>query len=179
MVEHFSIPQISTGDMLRENVMHGTNLGKKAKGFMDSGQLVPDDVILGMMNEQLTKKECNNGYILDGFPRTIHQAKELDLLLYKLNQNIETVLILELKTSIIVDRLSSRRSCQSCGQVYNLLFDPPNKDGICNICSSELYQRADDLKETISKRMEVYNEQTKPLIDFYSLQNKTLKINGS
>ena len=179
LVEHFNIPQISTGDMLRENVMRGTVLGKKAKDSMDSGQLVSDDVILGMMQVRLMNNDCTRGYILDGFPRTIPQAEGLDDLLNGLNQEIDTVLILELDTSMIVDRLSSRRSCRNCGQVYNLLFDPPESEGKCNSCNGELYQRDDDLHETIIKRMGVYAEQTKPLIEFYSEQGKTKSINAS
>lgn len=179
LVEHFNIPQISTGDMLRENVMRGTELGKKAKDSMDIGQLVSDDVILGMMQVRLMNNDCTRGYILDGFPRTIPQAEGLDDLLNGLNQEIDTVLILELDTSMIVDRLSSRRSCRNCGQVYNLLFDPPESEGKCNSCNGELYQRDDDLHETIIKRMGVYAEQTKPLIEFYSEQGKTKSINAS
>ncbi len=179
LVEHFNIPQISTGDMLRENVMRGTELGKKAKDSMDSGHLVSDDVILGMMQVRLMNNDCTRGYILDGFPRTIPQAEGLDDLLNGLNQEIDTVLILELDTSMIVDRLSSRRSCRNCGQVYNLLFDPPDSEGKCNSCNGELYQRDDDLPETIIKRMGVYAEQTKPLIEFYSKQGKTKSVNAS
>ena len=179
LVEHFNIPQISTGDMLRENVMRGTELGKKAKDSMDSGQLVSDDVILGMMQVRLMNNDCTRGYILDGFPRTIPQAEGLDDLLNGLNQEIDMVLILELDTSMIVDRLSSRRSCRNCGQVYNLLFDPPESGGKCNSCNGELYQRDDDLPETIIKRMDVYAEQTKPLIEFYSKQGKTKSVNAS
>lgn len=178
LVDHFTIPQISTGDMLRENVRLGSDLGTRAREYMDNGRLVPDDVILGMMQNRLREDDCLKGYILDGFPRTLPQAQGLDSLLNELNQDIDTALVLELDTALIVDRLSSRRSCKDCGQVYNLLFDPPRDKGKCNTCAGDLYQRDDDLPETIVKRMDVYADQTKPLIDYYSAQGKTKSVNA-
>ena len=164
--------------MLRKNIRQGTELGKRAREYMDGGRLVPDDVILGMMQNRLRENDCLNGYILDGFPRTLPQAKGLDSLLKKLNQDIDTALVLEVNTALIVDRLSSRCSCKDCGQVYNLLFDPPRDKGKCSTCGGDLYQRDDDLPETIVKRMDVYADQTKPLIGYYSAQGKTKTVNA-
>ncbi len=178
LVEHFNIPQISTGDMLRANVRENTQLGIEAKSYMDSGKLVPDSVILGMMKSRFSEDDCTNGYILDGFPRTIPQAEGLDALLNDMQHQIDVVLVLEVENEEIVNRLSSRRSCKECGAVFNLLFDPPTTDGECNECNGELYQRDDDKSDTIRQRLNVYAQQTEPLINFYENKNLVSKING-
>jgi len=175
IVEVFNIPQISTGDMLRANVREATQLGIEAKKFMNSGQLVPDSVMLEMVESRLNEPDCKSGYILDGFPRTIPQAEGLDLLLNNMGQQINTVLVLDVNHEEIVKRLSSRRSCKKCDTVYNLLFDPPSSENICDKCDGNLYQREDDKPETIRQRLDVYNNQTSPLIQFYT-QNKMVKM---
>ncbi len=178
LVESLKIPQISTGDMLRENVRNSTDLGIEAQKFMNDGKLVPDEVILGMMKSRLQKSDCENGYILDGFPRTIPQAEGLQQLLNDMNHSLDIVLVLEVATKTIVKRLSSRRSCKNCGAVYNLLFDPPENENICSNCNGELYQRDDDKPETISERLEVYTNQTKPLIQYYDKLQLVKRVDG-
>lgn len=179
LVSKFNIPQISTGDMLRTNIKNGSLLGKEAQIFMNAGNLVPDEVILGMMKTRLNESDCQNGYILDGFPRTIPQAEGLEKLLSQMSKDLDSVLVFNADYDEIVSRLSSRRSCKDCGAVYNLLFDPPEQEGTCNSCNSELYLRDDDRPETIRKRLTVYTSQTEPLIEFYSKKNKVKSIDGS
>lgn len=178
LVESLDIPQISTGDMLRENVRNSTELGIQAQTFMNSGELVPDEVILDMMKFRLQYPNCANGYILDGFPRTIPQAEGLQQLLEDMGHTLDVVLVLEVNSEIIVERLSSRRSCKKCGAVFNLLFDPPKIDNTCNNCNGDLYQREDDKPETISLRLEVYTNQTEPLINFYDSLKIVERVNG-
>jgi len=178
LIDHFSIPQISTGDMLRENVRSETSLGEEARKFMNKGKLVPDSVILDMMKKRLAKQDCNNGYILDGFPRTIPQAEGLDLLLTDLNQKLDHVVIMDVPDNLIITRLSNRRSCKECGQVYNLLFEPPKNAGKCNNCNEELYLREDDNPATIQQRLNVYHKQTEPVIKYYSDQGLTNVIDS-
>lgn len=178
LVEKYSIPQISTGDMLRANIRKNTQMGIEAQKFMNAGKLVPDDVILGMMKNRLQEDDCKNGYILDGFPRTIPQARGLDKLLTEMNENLDVVLVITVANEEVIKRLSSRRSCKNCGAVYNLMFDPPKTEGICNQCNGELYQRDDDKPETITKRLEIYSRQTEPLVDFYTKQNLVKSVIG-
>lgn len=168
LVEKFSIPQISTGDMLRENVQDGTPLGKEAQKLMTDGQLVPDSVILDMMAKRLDERDCSNGYILDGFPRTIPQAEGLDNLLNGMNQKLDYVVVMDVPDNLIITRLSNRRSCKECGHVYNLIFDPPANAGKCNECNEELYLREDDNPATIQERLTVFHQQTEPVIKYYS-----------
>ncbi|MDP6936217.1 MAG: adenylate kinase [Candidatus Marinimicrobia bacterium] len=179
LVEQFSIPQISTGDMLREHVRNETELGIEAKTCMDAGKLVPDSVILEMIKSRFTEDDCQHGYILDGFPRTIPQAEGLDFILEGLNQKLDSVVVLEVADSIIIHRLSSRRSCRGCGRVYNLLFDPPQTAGKCNECNEELYLRDDDNPDIIQQRLSVYHEQTAPVIEHYAQQNLTKSIEAA
>ena len=178
LIDHFSIPQISTGDMLRENVRSETSLGEEAGKFMNKGKLVPDSVILDMMKKRLAKQDCNNGYILDGFPRTIPQAEGLDILLDNLNQKLDQVVVMDVPDNLIITRLSNRRSCKECGQVYNLLFEPPKNAGKCNNCNEELYLREDDNPATIQQRLNVYHKQTEPVIKYYSDQGLTNVIDS-
>ena len=173
LIDQFSIPQISTGDMLRGNINNNTSMGKEAQKFMNSGQLVPDALILEMMQKRLTEQDCKNGYILDGFPRTIPQAEELDNLLKGMNQQLDHVIVMDVPDNLIITRLSNRRSCKGCGQVYNLVFEPPAIAGKCNNCSEKLYLREDDNPATIQQRLTVYHQQTKPVIKYYSDQGLT------
>ena len=178
LVEIFSIPQISTGDMLRENVKNGTPLGKEAQKFMMDGQLVPDSIILDMIAKRLDERNCSNGYILDGFPRTILQAEGLDNLLDGMNQKLDYVVVMDVPDNLIITRLSNRRSCKECGHVYNLIFEPPANAGKCNKCSEELYLRDDDNPATIKERLTVFHQQTEPVIKYYSNQGITKVIDS-
>ena len=173
LIDHFDIPQISTGDMLRANIHNNTNLGKDAQKFMNSGQLVPDSIILDMMKERLTDQDCDNGFILDGFPRTIPQAEGLDYLLKSMKEQLDHVIVMDVPDNLIITRLSNRRSCKECGQVYNLIFDPPTIAGKCNNCSEDLFLRPDDNPAIIQQRLTVYHQQTKPVIKYYSDQGLT------
>ena len=178
LVENFSIPQISTGEILRENVQNGTPLGKEAQKFMTDGQLVPDSVILDMMEKRLYEKDCSNGYILDGFPRTIPQAEGLDYVLDGMNKKLDYVVVMDVPNNLIITRLTNRRSCKECGNVYNLIFEPPANAGKCNKCSEELYLREDDNPATIQERLTVFHQQTEPVIKYYSNQGITKVIDS-
>ena len=181
LVNKFSIPQISTGDMLRENVHNETPLGKDAKKYMTDGKLVPDSIILEMVEKRLDEKDCSNGYILDGFPRTIPQAEGLDNLLDGMNKKLDYVIVMDVPDNLIITRLSNRRSCKGCGQVYNLIFEPPTNAGKCNECNKELYLREDDNPATIQERLTVFHQQTEPVIKYYSNQGiaKVIDSKGS
>ena len=178
LIDRFAIPQISTGDMLRGNINNNTSMGKEAQKFMNSGQLVPDPIILDMMQKRLTEQDCKNGYILDGFPRTIPQAEGLDYLLKGVNQQLDHVIVMDVPDNLIITRLSNRRSCKGCGQVYNLIFEPPENAGKCNNCTEELYLREDDNPAIIQQRLTVYHRQTKPVIKYYSDQRLTKVIDS-
>ena len=178
LIDKFIIPQISTGDMLRINVRNKTPLWIEAQNFMKSGKLVPDSIILNMMKKRLAEQDCRNGYILDGFPRTIPQAEGLDILLTDLNQKLDHVVIMDVPDNLIITRLSNRRSCKECGQVYNLIFEPPKNAGKCNNCNEELYLREDDNPATVQQRLNVYHTQTKPVIKYYSNQGLTKVIDS-
>lgn len=178
LVGHFTIPQISTGDMLRENVHNKTPIGKEAQKFIKVGALVPDSVILDMMKNRFSKNDCAKGYILDGFPRTIPQAEGLDQLLSHMHQKLDCVVVMDVPDNVIITRLSSRRSCKGCGQVYNLIFEPPGVAGKCNECNEELYLREDDNPVTIKQRLTVYYKQTTPVINYYSNQGITKVIDA-
>ena len=173
LIDHFDIPQISTGDMLRGNIHNDTNLGKDAQNFMNSGQLVPDFIILDMMKERLTDQDGDNGFILDGFPRTIPQAEGLDYLLKSMKEQLDHVIVMDVPDNLIITRLSNRRSCKECGQVYNLIFEPPAIAGKCNNCGEDLFLRPDDNPAIIQQRLTVYHQQTKPVIKYYSDQGLT------
>jgi adenylate kinase len=178
LIDHFAIPQISTGDILRGNITNNTSVGKETQKFMNSGQLVPDSIILDMMQKRLTEQDCKNGYILDGFPRTIPQAEGLDNLQKGINQQLDHVIVMDVPDNLIITRLSNRRSCNGCGQVYNLIFEPPENAGKCNNCNEELYLREDDNPATIQQRLTVYRQQTKPVIKYYSDQRLTKIIDS-
>jgi adenylate kinase len=179
LVEKYGIPQISTGDLLRAAVAAGTALGKEAKSYMDKGELVPDSVVLGMVEERLKQDDCKKGFILDGFPRNTKQAEALDEMLNSLNMPLTAALSVDVPFDELMKRLTGRRTCKACGQMYNIYFNPPKKEGICDKCGGELFQRDDDKEETIRKRLEVYSAQTAPLIDYYSKKGILKSVIGT
>jgi len=179
IVKDFHIIQLSTGDLLRENRKQNTPLGQAAQTFMDNGDLVPDEVILGMVAEEFEKPELNPGYILDGFPRTCTQAKGLDQLLIDKELALDHILVLEVPDSELVRRLTARRSCSECGHIYNLVFNPPTVEGICDHDGSPLIHRSDDTEGTVVNRLEVYKKQTEPIIDHYQPQGVVRHIDGT
>ena len=179
LVEKYGIPQVSTGDILRSALRDETPLGLKAKSFMDKGELVPDEIVIGIIEERLTADDCKKGFILDGFPRTVPQADALEHTLQKLNQTIETVINMEVDHKELMDRLSGRRICKDCGIGYHIKFNAPGRDNICDKCGGELYQRDDDKEDTIKERLKVYENQTSPLINYYRNKNILTSIHGS
>ena len=178
LVDRLGIPQVSTGDMLREAVKKGTDLGKKAKEYMDAGKLVPDEVVIGIVKERLAQSDCGNGFILDGFPRTIPQAQALDEALKGLGKKIDHVVNVAVPAEELVTRLTGRRTCRQCGSMFHVVFNPPKKEGVCDKCGGELYQRDDDKEETIRQRLKVYEDQTSPLIDYYGRKGVLHDIDG-
>ena len=178
MVERYRIPQISTGDILRAAVKESTPLGMKAKGFMDRGQLVPDEIVIGIIEERLKAKDCNSGLILDGFPRTIPQAEALQPILAKLGKKIDHVINIEVDSEELVRRLTGRRTCKNCGAMFHVLFQPPKKEGLCDRCGGTLYQRADDNEEAIRTRLNEYEKQTAPLVHYYRGKKTLRPIQG-
>ncbi|MBM7622328.1 adenylate kinase [Bacillus tianshenii] len=178
IVEKYNIPHISTGDMFRAAMKEGTELGLKAKSFMDQGQLVPDEVTIGIVRERLEKEDCKNGFLLDGFPRTVPQAEALEQMLEDLGRKIDYVINVNVDQSILMERLTGRRICKDCGSTYHLVFNPPSEEGVCDKCGGELYQRADDNEETVGNRLEVNVKQSKPLLDFYESKGYLQNIDG-
>ena len=178
LIDRFGIPQISTGDILRAAVKELTPMGVKAKGFMDSGALVPDAVVIGIVEERLVQEDCTKGFILDGFPRTVAQADALDQVLSGLGRCIDHVVSLSVDKSELLKRLTGRRACPKCGAVYHVEFAPPKKSGLCDSCSTELFQREDDKEATILHRLAVYEEQTAPLIAYYASCGLLRSVDG-
>ena len=178
IVEKYNIPHISTGDIFRKNIKEGTDLGKKAKEYMDQGLLVPDELTVGLVTDRITQSDCENGFMLDGFPRNVSQAEQLDTFLKENNIELSNVINIEVDKNILVSRAVGRRICKSCGATYHVEFNPPKIEGVCNICQGELYQRADDNEETVSKRIQVYLDETKPLADYYAKTGILSNING-
>ena len=174
----FNIPQISTGDMLRDHVKKLSALGIKAKKFMDNGELVPDELILQMMKKKLSSDECINGYILDGFPRTLPQAEGLNILLNEIDSNLNKVIVIEVSDNIIIDRMAGRRVHKNSGRIYHIKFNPPKNEGFDDITNEPLSIRSDDKKETVKNRLNIYHELTKPLINFYDKNKILLTVNG-
>ena len=172
--ERLSIPTISTGNIIREALKTGTEMGLKAKSYMDAGQLVPDEVVIGIIKDRLQKDDCKNGFILDGFPRTIPQAEALD----KMGVVIDKVIDIEVADERIVKRMSGRRVCEACGSSYHLLYKKPEKEGVCTNCGGTLIQRKDDHPDTVKDRLRVYHEQTEPLKDYYEKQGKLKIVEG-
>jgi adenylate kinase len=167
LAKHFGIPAISTGDIFRANVVEKTELGLQAKGYMDAGDLVPDEVTIAMVRDRLNEDDATSGFLLDGFPRTVPQAEALDEMLAEMGTPLDGVLELRVDDEEVVRRLSGRRTCRQCGHVWHLEFDPPKETGVCDLCGGELFQRDDDQPETIRRRLEVYLDQTAPLVDYY------------
>jgi adenylate kinase len=178
IAEHYHIPQISTGDILRGAVKERTPLGVEAQGYMDRGKLVPDEVVVGIVRERLMAPDCKKGFILDGFPRTLPQAEALDATLGEMKRAIDHVISIEVDNEELLKRLTGRRTCRNCGAMYHVIFNPPAKEGICNVCGGELYQRDDDQEETIRARLQVYDEQTAPLIAYYNKKDLLRPIKG-
>lgn len=178
IVEKYNIPHISTGDMFRAAMKNNTELGKKAKSFMDNGDLVPDEVTNGIVRERLAEDDAKNGFLLDGFPRTVEQAEELENILNDLGTELDAVINIEVDKDVLMKRLTGRWICRTCGKTYHEIYNPPKVPGKCDLDGGELYQRDDDKKETVEKRLNVNMKQTKPLLDFYSEKGKLHNING-
>lgn len=176
--EEFNIPHISTGDILRENVKKGTALGMKAKSYMDKGELVPDQLLNDLVRSRLEEPDTKKGFLLDGYPRTIPQAKALDEIMDDLNRKLDAVVNIDVGTSALVRRLSGRRICKSCGAPYHVELNPPAVPDVCNACGGELYQRADDREEAIKNRLAVYKKQTQPVLDYYKKKGVLIDIDG-
>ena len=178
IIENYQIPHISTGDMFRKAIKDQTELGMEAKRYMDQGALVPDHVTIGIVKDRLSESDCKSGFLLDGFPRTVDQAKALDEILTSLDSKIHYVINIDVDLDILIERLTGRRICRSCGATYHMIFNPPAVAGTCDKCGGELYQRKDDNEETVGNRLDVYVSQTKPLLDYYSLAGNLVNING-
>lgn len=175
----YNVPHISTGDIFRANIKEGTELGKKAKSYMDQGLLVPDELVVDLVVDRLQQEDCKDGYILDGFPRTIPQAEALDAALSKLNTKLDVALDIDVADDFIVKRMGGRRACLGCGATYHIVNIPPKKEGICDTCGAELVLRDDDKPETVEKRLLVYHEQTQPLIDYYKNSGILVTLDGT
>lgn len=175
----YNVPHISTGDIFRANIKEGTELGKKAKSYMDQGLLVPDELVVDLVVDRLQQEDCKDGYILDGFPRTIPQAEALDAALSKLDTKLDVALDIDVADDFIVKRMGGRRACLGCGATYHIVNIPPKKEGICDTCGAELVLRDDDKPETVEKRLLVYHEQTQPLIDYYKNCGILVTLDGT
>ena len=178
IAEKYSIPHISTGDIFRANIKNGTELGKKAKTFMDQGLLVPDELVVDLVKDRLQQDDCKNGFLLDGFPRTIFQAEKLDEFLSESNLKMDIVINLKVEKEALIKRLTGRRVCKDCGASYHIVNIPPKKEGVCDICGGELIQRKDDNIETVENRINVYEEQTAPLIGYYKEAGSLVDFDG-
>ena len=179
IVAKYDVAHISTGDILRANVKAGTELGKKAKSYMDAGGLVPDDVIVGMMRGRLAEDDCKNGFILDGFPRTVPQAEALTALLAEMGLKLDGVVLVDVDDETVVARLCGRRMCKKCGRIFHVSFKPSTKGDLCDACGGELYQRDDDKESVIRQRLAVYHSQTAPLVDYYGKAGLLLRVPGA
>lgn len=179
IVEKYKVPHISTGDIFRANIKNGTELGKKAKAYMDKGELVPDDLVCEIATSRLLEDDCKDGFLLDGFPRTVYQAEKLDEFLEKHGKKVDKVLDIAVEKEELMTRLTGRRVCKACGATYHVTNIPPKKEGICDKCGGELMQRADDTAETVENRIEVYNSQTMPLVEYYEKAGNIAHIDGA
>ena len=179
IAEKYGLPHVSTGDIFRANIKNGTPLGIEAKKYMDEGKLVPDELTVKILLDRVAQDDCKNGYILDGFPRTIPQAEVLDKALTELNDKIDYAIDVEVPDENIINRMGGRRACLACGATYHVVFNAPKKEGICDACGKELVLRDDDAPETVKKRLDVYHEQTQPLIDFYNKKGILKEVDGT
>ena len=179
IAEKYQIPHISTGDIFRANIKGGTELGMKAKTFMDQGMLVPDEITIGMLMDRIGQEDCINGYVLDGFPRTIPQAESLTKALAERGEKVDYAINVDVTDENIINRMSGRRACLGCGATYHITFNPPVKEGICDTCGQELVLRDDDKPETVKKRLDVYHQQTQPLIDYYKNAEVLAEVDGT
>lgn len=179
IAEKYNIPHISTGDIFRANIKEGTELGKKAKTYMDQGLLVPDELVVDLVVDRVAQEDAKNGYVLDGFPRTIPQAEALDAALEKIGEKVDFAVNVEVPDENIINRMSGRRACVKCGATYHIVHIPTKVEGICDTCGSELILREDDKPETVKKRLMVYHEQTQPLIDYYTKKNILKEVDGT
>lgn len=179
IADKWQIPHVSTGDIFRANIKNGTDLGKEAKTYMDQGLLVPDELTVKILLDRVAQEDCKNGYVLDGFPRTIPQAEVLDKALAELGDSIDYAIDVDVPDENIINRMSGRRACLSCGATYHIQYAAPKKDGVCDRCSSELVLRDDDKAETVQKRLGVYHEQTQPLIDYYTKKGILKSVDGT
>lgn len=179
IAEKYGLPHISTGDIFRANIKNGTELGKEAKEYMDKGLLVPDELTVRLLLDRVAQDDCKNGYVLDGFPRTIPQAEVLDEKLSELGEKVDYAINVDVPDENIVNRMSGRRACLSCGATYHIVSIPPKKEGICDVCGSELVLRDDDKPETVQNRLKVYHDQTQPLIDFYEKKGVLRSVDGT
>ena len=179
IVEKYGVPHISTGDIFRENIKNGTELGKKAQEYMNKGELVPDDLVIDLATSRLLEPDCANGFLLDGFPRTVYQAEKLDEFLAAHDSKIDVVLDIAVEKEELITRLTGRRVCKTCGASFHVVSVPPKQEGICDFCGGELIQRADDNLETVTNRIEVYEAQTMPLVDYYENAGNIAHIHGA
>ena len=179
IAEKYQIPHISTGDIFRANIKGGTELGMKAKTFMDQGMLVPDEITIGMLMDRIGQEDCANGYVLDGFPRTIPQAESLTKALAERGEKVDYAINVDVPDENIINRMSGRRACLGCGATYHIKFNPPVKEGVCDTCGQELVLRDDDRPETVKKRLDVYHQQTQPLIDYYKNAEVLAEVDGT
>ena len=179
LAEKYGIPHISTGDIFRMNIKNNTELGKKAKGYMDAGELVPDELTVDLVIDRIKEKDCMNGFILDGFPRNIPQAEALDYALNNQNEKIDYAINVDVPDANIIERMSGRSACLNCGATYHIVNLPSKKEGICDVCGEKLVLRDDDKPETVKKRLQVYHEQTQPLIDYYNKKEVLLTVDGT
>lgn len=175
----YGIPHVSTGDIFRSNIKEGTELGRKAKSYMDAGNLVPDEITIGMLLERIHQADCENGYVLDGFPRTIPQAQSLTEALKERGEAIDFAVNVDVPDENIINRMSGRRACLSCGATYHIVYNAPKKEGICDACGQELVLRDDDRPETVKNRLDVYHRQTQPLIDYYKAEGVLAQVDGT
>ena len=175
----YQIPHVSTGDIFRANIKNGTELGMKAKSYMDAGGLVPDEITIGMLLDRIHEGDCAGGYVLDGFPRTIPQAESLTQALKGMGEDIDYAINVDVPDENIISRMSGRRACLACGATYHIAFNPPKQEGICDICGEKLVLRDDDKPETVQKRLDVYHSQTKPLIDYYKKAGVLAEVDGT
>ena len=179
IAQRYGIPHVSTGDIFRANIKNGTELGMKAKAYMDAGNLVPDEITIGMLLDRIHEADCEKGYVLDGFPRTIPQAESLTAALKERGEKMDYAIDVDVPDENIINRMSGRRACLACGATYHIAYNPPKKEGVCDQCGEPLVLRKDDKPETVKNRLEVYHQQTRPLIDYYKKEGILAQVDGT